>query len=179
MKTLILEIYQMSPLWLCVLCAAASLGLCLLDHRLCSRCWWRVLIVAALSLWAVAVLYVTVLSRDSGAHGVFHLIPLHSYREVLATGNREILRSSFMNGLLFFPAGLLGAVLLPRKRRSILRLILAAALFSLAIELLQFRLSLGNTEMDDILHNTMGTLLGAWGYGLAHTLYSSGRKPMQ
>ena len=77
-----------------------------------------------------------------------------------------------MNVLLFFPAGLLGAMLLPRRRRSILWLILGTALFSLTIDLLQFRLSLGNAEMDDILHNTLGTLLGAWSYGLAKVLFA-------
>ena len=124
-----------------------------------------------LFLWGIAVLYVTVLSRSGGAYGSFRLVPLHSYREVISTGNREILRSSFMNVLLFFPAGLMGAVLLPRSRRSNLWLILAAALFSLAIELLQFRLSLGNAEMDDILHNTLGTLLGVGAYGLANIFW--------
>ena len=158
MKVLFVEIYRMSPMLLCVLCAMAALWLCLLERRLCRRSWWRKLLGSLLLLWTMVVLYATVVSRSVGSYGSFEIVPLHSYREVLETGKQEILRSSFMNALLFFPAGLLGAVLLPR--RKILWLVLGLAVFSLTIELLQFRFSLGNAEIDDILHNTLGAWLG-------------------
>ena len=166
MKTLLLEIYRMSPMWLCVLCAAAALGFGLLERRMRRRSWWRRMLVGLLFGWAVAVLYATVLNRGGGAQGSFELVPLHSYREVIATGHREILRSSFMHVLLFFPAGLLGAALLPRIRGRALWLVLMAAVFSLTVEWLQFRFALGNAEADDVFHNALGALLGALGFGL-------------
>ena len=166
MKWLLVEIYRMSPAWLCVFCAMAALGMCLLGRRFCRRSWWRKLLGSLLLLWTMAVLYATVVSRSGGSYGSFEIVPLHSYREVLETGKREILRSSFMNGLLFFPAGLLGAALLPR--RKILWLVFCVAMFSLTIELIQFYLHLGNGEIDDILHNTLGALVGASGYELAN-----------
>ena len=158
MNTLLLLIYHQSPALLSCGCVVATAVFWLLDRQFGRRRWWRALIGTMLILWGFAVLYVTVLSRSGGAYGSFRLVPLHSYREVLATGNREILRSSFMNALLFFPAGLLGAVLLPRRKK--LWLVLGVAVFSLTIELLQFWFSLGNAEIDDIFHNTLGAWLG-------------------
>ena len=163
MDHILLQIYHLSPLQLVCWCLVILGGVFLLHRRFSHRRWWRLLSGMVLLLWAVAVLYITVLSRSSGIRGSFQLVPLHSYRQVLATRNPELLRSCFMNALLFYPAGVLGAMLLPRTRRSILWLVLGAALFSLAIELLQFHLHLGNGEIDDILHNTLGAWLGAYG----------------
>lgn len=68
-----------------------------------------------------------------------------------------------MNVLLFYPAGLLWAGLLPRRwpfGRMLVCTVLSFSLFSLGIELAQFGLGLGLGEMDDVLHNTLGALLG-------------------
>jgi glycopeptide antibiotics resistance protein len=68
-----------------------------------------------------------------------------------------------MNVLLFFPAGLLAGGLLCRDNHvwaRCLAFVVLIALFSTTIELLQFYLHLGNGEIDDILHNTLGAWLG-------------------
>jgi glycopeptide antibiotics resistance protein len=163
MNWFMVEIYRMSPVRMCVVCALTSQGFGMLERRLCCRSWWRRLLWILLILWTFAVLQATVAGRETGNYEAFRMIPLHSYREVMDTGRGEILRSSFMNVLLFFPAGLLAGGLLCRDNHVWARdlaFVVLIALFSTTIELLQFYLHLGNGEIDDILHNTLGAWLG-------------------
>ena len=121
--------------------------------------WWPVLAV-----WAVLVVYITVGNRSGTPSISHHFLPFHSYREVMNGGNPEILRSNFMNVALFYPAGLIFAALLSRKWPRVLRCLLATAVLlamSAAIEWAQFRLNLGHCEIDDVIHNTLGALLGS------------------
>ena len=69
-----------------------------------------------------------------------------------------------MNVALFHPAGLLAASLLPEKWsrcQKMLAVLLPFALFSVMIEYAQFRYALGESEIDDVIHNTFGALIGA------------------
>lgn len=92
------------------------------------------------------------------------LTPLYSYYLAFRTGEPEIIRSNFMNAALFFPAGLLLCELLPGtmgKWKRVFLTVAAMAALSVGIEWLQFRLSCGRTETDDVIHNTLGALAGA------------------
>ena len=75
-----------------------------------------------------------------------------------------MVRSLLLNILLFTPLGAAAVYLLP-ERLSVFRRILLTALLGLAlsicIEVLQYRLSLGNAEVDDVLCNTVGALTGS------------------
>lgn len=109
------------------------------------------------------VLFATLFSRQSAVSHSPNLIPLHSYRELLNGGTRELLRTNFMNVILFYPGGLLLRMLLPSGRRAVPAWIgtgLLLGCFSLGLEYLQYRLALGTPEIDDVIHNTLGALLG-------------------
>ena len=91
-------------------------------------------------------------------------IPFHSYRAVIAGENKEILRSNFMNVILFYPAGLFACELLPKNWNLAKRVILVAVLFALVsagIEFCQYHFALGQAEVDDVIHNALGALIGA------------------
>lgn len=109
-----------------------------------------------LSLWCLGGCYVT-LGRDSGYRDV-SLIPGYSIYLGL-TGNRELFRSMFMNVLLFVPGGFF-LRLLPGKggwpKWGLGLLILG----SLCIEWIQYVGYLGRAEVDDVLCNAMGAVLG-------------------
>lgn len=110
------------------------------------------------------VFFSTVSDRTTGNTLDYNLIPFHSYRAVMNGDNPEILRSNFMNAVLFYPAGLLTASLLPDKLPRWSRLLLTVLLYSFmstGIEYLQYRYALGNVEIDDIIHNTLGAFLGS------------------
>jgi len=87
-------------------------------------------------------------------------IPFHSYFEAVHTGNVEIYRSNLMNTLLFYPFGLFLASAFQEDRKKLLLGLVFAAVLSTEIELCQFWFHLGNPEIDDVLHNTLGMLLG-------------------
>lgn len=156
-------IYQLSPAMLLSLFGICTVVFFLLLGRLEKHL--RGFLAAMLLLWTAAVLWTTLLNRSPGKVGDFQTIPLHSYREMELTGNREILRSSCMNAALFYPAGLLMAAALPRRQRIPVTLVVMAA-FSLTIEVLQHRLSLGRGEIDDVIHNTLGAGLGCMAFFL-------------
>lgn len=142
---------------LCTLlfCAAAA--------GLEGRRWWRWMRGGLLAVLAAAILYTTLGSRGGGGYGI-NLIPFHSYRAVQAGGNPELYRSNFMNAALFYPAGLLGVSLLPRRWPGWCKVLLVTAVFCLmsgGIEYVQYRFALGLVEIDDVIHNTLGALLGA------------------
>ena len=114
--------------------------------------------------WLGAVIYATIGQRSGDSDSTAVSLQLfHSYREVWNGGNVELYRSNFMNMMLFYPAGLVGASLLPKKWPGWSRCILVAAVFaamSAGIEFLQYRYALGQCEIDDVFHNTTGALLG-------------------
>lgn len=157
-------IYQLDPQELVLLVALCTILFCGLSRQYQDRAWWRWGLCVLLLLWTGAALWVTVLNRN-GSTGEAWLRPLlYSYREYMETGNREILRSNFMNTLLFYPAGLLAAGSLPRRwsrGRKILTVFAAFAVFSLSIELVQYWRHLGQSEIDDVLHNTLGAFFGS------------------
>ncbi len=99
--------------------------------------------------------------------GVEHapiLTLFHTYRALLAGGNREILRMNFMNIILAYPAGLFLCEVLPKKWNGILRLVLSTLLLGTlcaGVEYCQYALSLGTAEIDDVFHNTLGAFTGA------------------
>ena len=130
------------------------------EHRL-----WRPLTALLLLAWLAVIAVATLADRTPGIVPVEpELIPFHSYRTVIAGENREILRSNFMNVILFYPGGLLVCELLPRSWGRARKVILVAVLFALVsvgIEFCQYHFALGQAEVDDVIHNALGALVGA------------------
>lgn len=130
----------------------------------------KIVLVLLLALWAAAALYQTIWSRTPGESHPIRWFPLQSYFDMLCSGNLELFRSNYMNVLLFYPAGaILAALLSGPKKHPILSVlgIVLLGLFSVKIEVAQYRLEIGWAEMDDIIHNTSGSIIG---YGVFHRL---------
>lgn len=124
---------------------------------------WRVGCGGFLIFWLAAALWITLGNRSAEVWQEPALVPFWSYFAALSGGQRELLRSNFMNTLLFYPMGLLLASLLPSKwsagRRGLFAALLAAVI-SVGVEFCQYRYMLGLAEVDDVLHNTLGAVLG-------------------
>lgn len=128
-----------------------------LQYHFGCRRWWKSVTVMLLICWAGAVLACTVLDRsEEGATA--SLIPLQTYVTVYQGGSEELLRSAFMNVLLFYPGGLLLLSVFPKWKWWLVAAGFVAA--SVGIELCQYCFRLGYAEVDDVLHNTLGALLG-------------------
>ena len=160
---LFLRIYILSIPSLLSVCIFCLICFLLLEYHCGRRWWWRPMLSGTLVLWAAVVLYTTIFSRVSGIESVWAAVPFHSYREVLSGGNPELLRSNLMNVVLFAPAGVLTGALLPAGWPMKRRLLWAGSifcLFSLGIEMTQYRLAMGQAEIDDVIHNTLGAVIG-------------------
>lgn len=114
---------------------------------------------------AAVILYATVLSRSESSLGA-DLIPFSSFER--AKVNPEMYRSMLMNVFLFVPAGLsLPFVFGGDTAKRMLLTLLAGFLLSAGIEAVQYFFSLGMTEADDVICNTLGAAIGACAYPLA------------
>lgn len=142
-----------------------------LRERLRLSPYWKAASAVLLALWAAVIFLGTLGHRTEGGNtSAPVLMPFASYYAVLNGGNRELYRTNFMNAVLFYPAGLLGCEILPGRQRKVWKPVLAVTLFGLAsigIEYVQHRFGLGLAETDDVIHNTLGALLGAAAWGVS------------
>ena len=110
--------------------------------------------------YIAAVLWITLFSRIGDGYRGF-LLPFHSYVEIFR-GNRQFLFENIGNVVLFIPLGVaLGAA----GNWNMKRAAAVGLLASLLIEVLQFTFALGTFECDDLIHNTLGVVIGAWCVG--------------
>ena len=107
--------------------------------------------------YIAAILWITLFCRFGDGYRSF-LLPFHSYVEILK-GNRQFLLENIGNVVLFLP---LGVALQSIGVRDVKK---AGFLASLLIEVLQFTFALGTFECDDLIHNTLGAVIGAWSAG--------------
>lgn len=130
---------------------------------------WKAAVALLLVLWIAVILYGTLGQRTEGENLRDPIpVPFYSYYSVFYGGSKELLRTNFMNAALFFPAGLLGCSLLPgRRSQNLLAVTFVLALMSIGIEYVQFRFGMGLAETDDVIHNTLGALLGALTSGMS------------
>ena len=104
--------------------------------------------------YIAAVLWITLFSRIGDGYRRF-LLPLHSYVEIWK-GNRQFLLENIGNVVLFIP---LGVALKCGGMKDVKK---TGFFASLLIEILQFTFALGTFECDDLIHNTLGAVIGAW-----------------
>lgn len=144
-----------------------SVGLFTLHHQATHKKWWKPFVVALLIGWMLALVTHTLLNRE-GIRFWINLKPFQTYYNVLNGADKELLRSAFMNVLLFYPGGMLLLMLSPRfKGRWVLT---GLMLTSIGIEVAQYVFELGFVELDDVLHNTLGAILGIAAFKLYKNL---------
>ena len=107
--------------------------------------------------YIAAVLWITLFSRIGDGYRRF-LLPFHSYVGILKGEWRPLLEN-IGNIALFIP---LGVALQSIGVRDVKK---AGFLASLLIEVLQLTFALGTFECDDLIHNTLGAVIGAWCVG--------------
>lgn len=95
---------------------------------------------------------------------MFNFRPFWSYKAI-QDGSVELLSENFMNVIVFIPVGLLLGVAF--KQMTWWKALLIGCCISVTIEALQFWFMKGFSELDDVIHNTVGCLAG---YILVHGL---------
>ena len=119
----------------------------------------RIIYWGMMLLSNIAIIYLTLISRRCTQVNNISLIPFKSYIDVARGENIEILRANFMNIMLFYPSGLSSTLLLKKKSNLVLAFIFVL-LFSCGIEAIQYAFLLGYVEIDDVIHNFLGFILG-------------------
>lgn len=104
----------------------------------------------------------TVIFRKTRPKVSHFLTPLWSYKRLFQGGNPLLLDEIIMNVVLFIPVGvLLGSQFTKdTKKRHWLVVFLVGMGLSLGIEVLQLVFKKGSFEIDDIIHNTLGCMIG-------------------
>lgn len=107
----------------------------------------------------MAIVYAsTVLTRISTVR-IYELVPFWSWRQVILYHNKWLLLENLLNVALLFPMGLI----LPwtfKDKITWKTAWLAGFLFSATIEFSQLIFKRGWFEWDDMIHNSLGCLLG-------------------
>lgn len=107
--------------------------------------------------YIAAVLWITLFSRLGTERRIF-LLPFHSYVEICKGEVRPLLEN-MGNVVLFIPLGV------ALKWSGVKDAKKAGFFTSILIETIQFTFALGTFECDDLIHNTLGAVIGAWGAG--------------
>lgn len=122
-----------------------------------------------LSLSCSFIFVMTLFGRKIGAVSQYRVIPFETYYHVFIEEDMEVLLQLLVNVLMFVALG----VVLPccfqyfEKLKNIVRVLLGC---SLAIELIQFTFEMGLFEIDDIVHNVLGAIIGLGLYRMCDML---------
>lgn len=149
--------------------AALIVGAAVVLSRKNIRQKGRVIAGLLLVLYVILVYSNTVIFRPTGVMAGHNFKLFWSYEPFLK-GEGPVSVDAILNVLMFLPVGVLyGAA--SRKSRA-WKALLVGACISVSIEALQFFLHRGFSEIDDVLHNALGCLIGwllyrvvAWGVG--------------
>lgn len=104
------------------------------------------------------VLSSTVLTRMPDKERLYKLVPFWSWKEVIR-GDMKLLEENLLNVILLFPFGFLLPFAFYRKI-SWYKALLAGLIFSFFIEISQLILCRGTFEWDDMIHNSLGAMIG-------------------
>lgn len=120
---------------------------------------WR-WIAGLLLLEYVALIYCsTVVFRMSGSETGYNFMPFWSYGAILRDEDCRLLPENVMNVVVFVPVGIILGSLLRVKGSWFIALLFGLGI-SVSIETLQFFLKRGFAEVDDVMHNTVGCVIG-------------------
>lgn len=113
-----------------------------------------------LILYIFCIVYITVLSRNRSIRRIAHTDPFWSY-SFLLHGNLEKLSGIFQNILLFVPIGYMLASFQHRRWKGFSAAVFLSAFLSLTIECVQYFTGFGWFDVDDLINNSVGAVIGA------------------
>lgn len=116
----------------------------------------------------------TVLLRPERGNYQYELTPFWSYSAIEKRPYGGLFYAVVLNILFFVPIGVL--VFLLKKRFKLWECIIPGILISCTIEISQFFLKRGLCETDDVIHNTLGYIIGYCLCALFWYFKTDGRK---
>ncbi len=129
---------------------------------------WRIIGNILLVEYIFLLFCSTVIYRNASDERGCDMMPFWSYRAIL-DGKEQYLAENIMNVLVFMPIGFLLVTTIKDIRWW--KVLLIGLCISIGIESLQFMLMKGFSELDDVMHNTLGCMIGYGIYALARYGY--------
>ena len=114
--------------------------------------------LSILAFYLCFVVTITIVSRNQSLNAQFNYILFWSYKAI-ASGNISLIAQVFWNVVLFIPMGILLMLILTHKNKWIITISIGI-IISMTIELIQLISHRGLFEFDDIIHNSLGTIIG-------------------
>ena len=111
--------------------------------------------------WVVLIFCSAVIFREAMAERAISLVPLSSYFCIAENSYlKEVAMINLLNICMFLPVGFF----LKCGYRSVTykKVFLVGFIVSFFVELLQFTFSKGLCEVDDVIHNSLGCMVGYW-----------------
>ena len=125
-----------------------------------------------LSLYIVVMLYFTVVGRYQHTEYNYRINFFTSYRWFFQYNGEQVLRQLLINFVMLMPVGFLLPVVIKAKHKYIITLALSL-LLTVFIETMQLITKCGSFEIDDIINNFIGAVLGMLIYALCSKLLKS------
>ncbi len=119
--------------------------------------WWVAFIVYLVVLFRITV-FRTGFSFDNLFGGTLNLSLFSEYLRFAQNGSWRVFLYYFVGNIICFIP--FGALLFREKRNSAFSVFAASLLLSVVIEMLQFVFGTGVTEVDDVILNSCGSMLG-------------------
>ena len=120
----------------------------------------RYFVVLLLIEYTILMFCSTILFRTSCETRQYDFHPFWSYVAIIE-GRDELLPENIMNLVVFIPVGLLIGVVF--QQRKWWKILIIGCGISIVIETFQFLFMKGFSELDDVMHNTLGCMIG---YGI-------------
>ncbi len=133
----------------------------------------QIFCVVLLVMYCVVLLWLTLAGRNATHVRSLQLVPFRSYLQVLQVYNSfDMFRQIIDNVLVFFPLGFLlpAAFNRPHTGKTYAGVIFAGACLSALIEALQYAMSIGYSEIDDVIGDTIGVIIGCGIFALSGKL---------
>ena len=142
-----------------------------LAYLLRNRSFWKDMNTVLLIITVISVIVITLAFRQYSER-MYSLIPFSSFEA--AKTYPDVYQQMMLNVVLFLPLGMtLPFALNARVKRPIIVTVVFAVLFSAVIESMQFVLMRGYAEIDDVIFNTLGAVLGVIPYMISNLLYNN------
>ena len=125
-----------------------------------------------LSLYIVVLLYFTVTGRYSHEEYEYQINFFTSYRWFFKYNGEQVLRQLLINLVMIMPVGFLLPVVIKAKYKYLITMALSL-LLTVFIETMQLITKCGSFEVDDIINNFIGAVLGMLIYALCSKLLKS------
>ena len=123
-------------------------------------------------LYLIAVLYITLFMRSEVHIDTLMLEPFADVREAISLHSLEPLNHAFLNVAMFVPLGFLFAMVDPDILGTVRAAFPMGLLFSTLIEATQMILKKGQSDIDDIIANALGAVIGCLVYKVFHRFES-------